>query len=368
MDVERVAGAATLAQLGGAASATSVPYVGTQADADVGIGATPLARFHVKEATRAEVARFEGNGQGQNFFYDGATNRGRIGFGAVGNIFSNLLANAIGIRSEAALQLGVGSSVAVTIREVGYGPGTGYVGFGGKTDPASQVELGGEASPELSITSATAVTGKRYGIASWTDGSFYIIDRTAAVNVLRIAPTTKAVTLYGPLDIGSAAFTAGAATITSGVHNAFGVYDSSGGSGLAATQFTCQSAAGGAGAGIRFLSQETGTSGFLPQAVIEAEGESNWSSVAAASSFLRFATSNAGTLVEALRITAKQNVLLAKGAPGTGATDGYPYIPSDAGAPTGVPTANAGFAAMKYDTTNHKLWVYDGGWKGVVVA
>jgi hypothetical protein len=33
-----------------------------------------------------------------------------------------------------------------------------------------------------------------------------------------------------------------------------------------------------------------------------------------------------------------------------------------------VPTAQAGYAPMYYDTTNHKVWVYDAGWKGVVVA
>ena len=50
------------------------------------------------------------------------------------------------------------------------------------------------------------------------------------------------------------------------------------------------------------------------------------------------------------------------------ATDGFPYMPSGAGAPTGAPTAQAGHAPFFYDTTNHKLWVYDGGWKGVVLS
>ena len=43
-------------------------------------------------------------------------------------------------------------------------------------------------------------------------------------------------------------------------------------------------------------------------------------------------------------------------------TTGYVYIRTSAGAPTGVPTAYTGMVALQYDTTNKKLWVYDGGW------
>jgi hypothetical protein len=45
------------------------------------------------------------------------------------------------------------------------------------------------------------------------------------------------------------------------------------------------------------------------------------------------------------------------------ATSGHGYLPTCAGTPTGVPTAITGFAAMVYDTTAHKLWIYDSGWK-----
>jgi len=46
----------------------------------------------------------------------------------------------------------------------------------------------------------------------------------------------------------------------------------------------------------------------------------------------------------------------------TDATDGFLYIPTCAGAPTGVPTAYTGKVAVVFDTTNDKLYVYDGGW------
>lgn len=47
----------------------------------------------------------------------------------------------------------------------------------------------------------------------------------------------------------------------------------------------------------------------------------------------------------------------------TTATAGHGYLPTCAGTPTGVPAAITGFAAMIYDTTAHKLWIYDAGWK-----
>lgn len=52
----------------------------------------------------------------------------------------------------------------------------------------------------------------------------------------------------------------------------------------------------------------------------------------------------------------------------TNATHGFTYIPTSAGAPTGVPASYTGKVAMQYDTTNNKLWVYNGGWKFVVLA
>jgi hypothetical protein len=45
----------------------------------------------------------------------------------------------------------------------------------------------------------------------------------------------------------------------------------------------------------------------------------------------------------------------------TTATDGFLYIPTCAGTPTGVPTVQAGTVPMVYDTVNHVLCIYDGG-------
>ena len=45
----------------------------------------------------------------------------------------------------------------------------------------------------------------------------------------------------------------------------------------------------------------------------------------------------------------------------TTATDGYLYVPSCAGVPTGVPTASTGKIAIVADSTNNKLYIYSGG-------
>jgi hypothetical protein len=48
----------------------------------------------------------------------------------------------------------------------------------------------------------------------------------------------------------------------------------------------------------------------------------------------------------------------------TSATDGFLYIPTCAGTPSGVPTSKTGTVAMVFDTTNNKLYIYDGSWLG----
>jgi hypothetical protein len=51
----------------------------------------------------------------------------------------------------------------------------------------------------------------------------------------------------------------------------------------------------------------------------------------------------------------------------TGATTGHVYIQTSAGAPTGVPAAKTGQVALQFDTTNNKLYVYDGAWLSTAV-
>lgn len=75
-----------------------------------------------------------------------------------------------------------------------------------------------------------------------------------------------------------------------------------------------------------------------------------------------------GTPEIALKLTAPPlnmhpSVVVGNQALATTATDGFLYIPTCAGTPTGVPTAFTGRVALVYDTTNFQFWIYDGAWK-----
>lgn len=70
-----------------------------------------------------------------------------------------------------------------------------------------------------------------------------------------------------------------------------------------------------------------------------------------------------------LRIDTAGNVVIGKPSLATTATDGFTYIPTTSGTPTGVPTTYTGFAPMQVDTSANKLWIYVGGtWKSVTLT
>jgi hypothetical protein len=74
----------------------------------------------------------------------------------------------------------------------------------------------------------------------------------------------------------------------------------------------------------------------------------------------------ASSPTEKMRIDNAGNIYGTTGT--TGMTNGFFYIPSAAGAPSGVPTAIAGRVPMYYDTTNNNFYVYNGAWKKVLLA
>ena len=82
---------------------------------------------------------------------------------------------------------------------------------------------------------------------------------------------------------------------------------------------------------------------------------------------IRFTT---GT-TQALRLTTSSIpsvVISSEAALATTATDGFLYIPTMAGAPTGTPTSITGKVPIVFDTTNNRIYAYDTAWLSVTLT
>jgi hypothetical protein len=85
-------------------------------------------------------------------------------------------------------------------------------------------------------------------------------------------------------------------------------------------------------------------------------------STAANSNALQFVQDALGTPVVRATLDTSGNVIAGGSvALATTATDGFLYVPTCAGTPTGVPTAITGMAPIVVNTTNNKLYFYSGG-------
>lgn len=109
-----------------------------------------------------------------------------------------------------------------------------------------------------------------------------------------------------------------------------------------------------------------------PGIVILGTATETWSATGAGSQVDFFVTNNT-TITNALSLTlSSEGSVVCGGDDGaalsTTATDGFLYIPSCNGTPTGVPTAFTGRNAVVYDTSANKIWIYNGSWRGVVVT
>ncbi len=74
-----------------------------------------------------------------------------------------------------------------------------------------------------------------------------------------------------------------------------------------------------------------------------------------------------GLTITAPAVNMQPSVVVGNQAVATTATDGFLYIPGGAGAPVGTPTAFTGRYPLYWDTTDKKLYVYDGAWLGSTV-
>lgn len=73
--------------------------------------------------------------------------------------------------------------------------------------------------------------------------------------------------------------------------------------------------------------------------------------------------STKNALADGFVLTGAGSFVIGNAAVATTATDGFLYIPTCSGTPTGTPTTQTGRVALVYDTSAHQFWIYDGGWK-----
>lgn len=78
--------------------------------------------------------------------------------------------------------------------------------------------------------------------------------------------------------------------------------------------------------------------------------------------------SGSGSVTQALAVDVNGNVIVGNAAIATNATNGFLYLPTCAGAPTGTPTAVTGRVACVVDTTNNRIYIYDGAWISAALA
>jgi hypothetical protein len=78
--------------------------------------------------------------------------------------------------------------------------------------------------------------------------------------------------------------------------------------------------------------------------------------------------SSGGNLVEHFLVDHKGNVVISSAALATTAADGFLYIPTTAGAPTGTPTSYSGRVPIVYDTVGNRLYIYSGAWRSVLLS
>ena len=74
-----------------------------------------------------------------------------------------------------------------------------------------------------------------------------------------------------------------------------------------------------------------------------------------------FAIQTGANAVDYLNLDGNGNVTVGSNNVATNATNGFLYVPTCAGTPTGTPTAKTGFAPIVVNTTNNKLYFYSGG-------
>lgn len=187
-----------------------------------------------------------------------------------------------------------------------------------------------------------------------------------------IYKTTGATSQYQQISGQHQWFTAPSGTVGTAVSFTTAMtLDVSGNLGVGVTPTTRMQVSGG-------LAVQSGT-GTFPSSGLGLELYNNDASTNYIQSYNRTGSSYMNTVYNALShafrisgterfsIDSNSNVSVGTAALATTATNGFLYIPTCAGIPTGVPTAKTGLVPMVYDSTNNKFYIYNGAWKSVAL-
>jgi len=217
------------------------------------------------------------------------------------------------------------------------------LGFDG-TDYATAAEI----KIEVDGTPGAGDMPGRIVFETTPDGTETMVERMRITNAGLVGIGTGSTTPDGTVHV----MTASAGTVTANANADDLVVENSGAAGISILSGTTAGIYLGASTNNRIASISANSSAF-------------YVSTGVAGSSLIF---RSGAFVEAMRSDGNQNISIGTAAISTTATNGFLYIPTCAGAPTGTPTAKTGLAPMVYDSTNNKFWMYDGGWIGVALA
>lgn len=154
---------------------------------------------------------------------------------------------------------------------------------------------------------------------------------------------------------------------TGGVHQFFSAASGTAGDAITFTQTLTLTATGDLGIGTASPSQRVHNVGNYRQNDatnsygFELQNGTGTSRLVTISGGSAFAIQTGGNAVDYLNLDGNGNVTAGAGTLATTATNGFLYVPTCAGTPTGTPTAKSGYAPIVVNTTNNKLYFYSGG-------
>ncbi len=237
----------------------------------------------------------------------------------------------------------------------------------GVAAPASTLTLTGG----VNVTTATGVNLMSLAAPTITDASAVTVDLSSTLYIGGAPVAGGSATLTAKyalwVDSGDVRFDGNLGFGAASTVNGIDIKRANGGAGVEVQAWNTSNTASSSA---RLRAQVGGSSAGDAMLGLDVSGGASWSisidNSVTGDPLVIASTTTAGTAAtDVLTITTTGSCVLGgQVALATNATDGFVYIPTCAGPPTGAPTAFVGHVAVVYDTTNHKLRIFDVSWLG----